>query len=290
MISIIIPTYNSKDYIAAALRSFGAHRQNGCEIVVIDNGSQDGTAERIEQDFPLVKVLRNQKNKGASFARNQGIAHARGEWILFADCDIEFSHDFLQQLSAIIHDLSQDIAAISPQILDASSRKIFSCGLFISRLYRTYDMKKGRTQLTAGEPFSIHGPNSCCAVVRRRILEQIKERNYFDEDFFFLGEDADVALRLKHGGHKCLCIPNLVGFHHGSSSDFSPQRRRYFSFRNRIYMIIKHHSTKDIILFFLRSFIYDIPRSIHFFLTNRYAKDIMNDIRRKWKHEKTHPI
>lgn len=290
MVSLIIPAYNAKPHLERLLLSLPAGSCRPEQIIVIDNGSDDQTAEFMRTHWPKIELIHNEINQGASFARNQGIDRAQGEYILLADCDVEFTDDFFIQLKDLLNRIPEKVAAISPQIIQADSQKIFSCGLFISSLYRTYDLRKNEARLNGTEPFTIHGPNSCCALFRRRSLGHIKKLTYFDNDFFFLVEDADLALRLKEAGLECLCFPQLVCRHHGQSSGFSCQRRRYFSFRNRIYMIIKYRRTKGFLRFFLRSFLYDIPRTVHFFLTNRYAKNLFRDVRQKWKNEKTHHI
>ena len=85
-ISVVLPAYNARDTIVPALRSALAQTAAPYEIVVVDDGSQDGTAELVERELPEVKVLR-QANTGPSAARNTAAAAARGEWLAFLDAD-----------------------------------------------------------------------------------------------------------------------------------------------------------------------------------------------------------
>jgi glycosyltransferase involved in cell wall biosynthesis len=85
-ISVVIPCYNARAYIGATLRSVMAQQLPDLEIIVVDDGSTDGSAEFVARDFPLVRVER-QSNQGVAAARNRGIELARGDWIAFVDAD-----------------------------------------------------------------------------------------------------------------------------------------------------------------------------------------------------------
>lgn len=85
-ISVVIPCYNAASYIGATLRSVFAQQWPGLEVLVVDDGSRDGSAELVEREFPQVRVLR-QPNQGVAVARNTGIRAASGRWIAFVDAD-----------------------------------------------------------------------------------------------------------------------------------------------------------------------------------------------------------
>ncbi len=85
-ISVVIPCYNARRWIGATLRSVFAQELAPFEVLVVDDGSRDGSAELVAQEFPQVRVLR-QANAGVSAARNHGVREARGEWIAFVDAD-----------------------------------------------------------------------------------------------------------------------------------------------------------------------------------------------------------
>lgn len=85
-LSVIIPCYNARPYIAATLRSVLAQEGVALEVVLVDDGSTDGSAEFVQQAFPQVRVLR-QANAGVAAARNRGIAAASHDWLAFVDAD-----------------------------------------------------------------------------------------------------------------------------------------------------------------------------------------------------------
>lgn len=85
-ISVVIPCYNARRWIGATLRSVLAQELPPAEVVVVDDGSRDGSAEQVERDFPQVRVVR-QANAGVAAARNRGVREARGDWVAFIDAD-----------------------------------------------------------------------------------------------------------------------------------------------------------------------------------------------------------
>ncbi len=88
-ISLIIPTFNRKDLLKRAVASVLRDQTVPAEIIIVDDGSTDGTDEIIRQDFPSVKYI-SQPNQGPAAARNRGIEEAQGEWIAFLDSDDEW--------------------------------------------------------------------------------------------------------------------------------------------------------------------------------------------------------
>jgi GT2 family glycosyltransferase len=285
LLSFVIPTFNSLKFIQPCVESILSQQDPGVEICVVDNGSTDSTPEFVAKNYPGISLIRNQENKGASFARNQGIGASSGEFIVFLDADAFLAGDFLKVLRRAAVALDSRYAGLTAKISQMSTGKIFSCGLRITSLYQSYDLKRGETVSAAQVPCEADGFNSCCAILRRSCLEQARGKGvYFDEDFFFLFEDTDLSLRLRKCGYDFLFDPHLVCSHVGGSAPIDPQKRRFYAFRNRLFIIFKNEKRKT--LFFLRSFFYDLPRTLHFCLTNRHASAVWRDISRKFQNEK----
>lgn len=121
-LSIIIPAYNAEAYLQQCLDSILAQERQGCEVIVVDDGSTDGTAALLER-YPDVKTI-HQANRGMSTARNRGLDEARGEYILFVDSD-----DLLTDgaLEALVAELSgEDIIAFNAKKLhDATGEQTY---------------------------------------------------------------------------------------------------------------------------------------------------------------------
>jgi len=204
---------------------------------------------------------------------------------MIADCDIIFTKDFIPYLIDKLKSLSEDIAAVSGKIINGYSQKIFSCGLKVSSLYRAHDLGKNKLPKTFNHSFEIDGPNSCCAVFRRSVLDEISENGYYDQDFFFLFEDVDLALRLKLKHKKSFFCPDLVCFHYPQSSGGTRQYRQYLCFRNRWYIILKHNQGLRLAGFLAKSFFYDLVRTFYFCLTNRYSLKAFKEIYARYQKE-----
>lgn len=85
--SVVIPTYNRLRYVQRAIKSVLEQTMQPEEIIVIDDGSTDNTANELKKYFPSIKLYSNQKNYGVSHARNRGAEHASGNWLAFLDSD-----------------------------------------------------------------------------------------------------------------------------------------------------------------------------------------------------------
>ncbi len=88
-VSIVIPTWNRKNDLGKCLTSINKLNYPSIEVIVVDNGSSDGTREMLQNEYPDIKVISNENNLGAPYARNQGILVSSGDYIWFLDNDTE---------------------------------------------------------------------------------------------------------------------------------------------------------------------------------------------------------
>ena len=210
-ISVIIPTYNRKKYIKRAIDSVIHQSYKPFEIIVIDDGSTDGTYELIKQSYSSSQIsLKKQKNNGVSSARNKGIKLANGDWIAFLDSDDEWFKNKLEL-----------------QVREIKKSKTFICHtneIWIRNGIRVNQMKKH--QKYGGAIFKKCldmcriSPSS--VMIHRRIFDEI---GLFDEDLIIC-EDYDLWLRIsskypvlyldsmlikKFGGHEDQLSKNING-------------------------------------------------------------------------------
>jgi GT2 family glycosyltransferase len=118
-------------------------------------------------------------------------------------------------------------------------------------------------------PLRVFGACSAAALYRRKMLEHLKEETgYFDERFFFLVEDVDLAWRAKKQGWKTLFQPELVCYHYGNSSNHEKNIRQQLSFRNRFYTIKKNEGMCKYVCKIIPLLCYDFPRVVYLLFTN----------------------
>ncbi len=271
MLSIIILTCNSIKFIKPCLDSILSQDYKDSELIIVDNGSKDGTVDFIRQNYPGVRLIENRENLGAAKARNQGIEVSRGEWVLTLDCDVILERGFLGRIMDFVREPKNSIGIFQPKILNMDKKTIYSCGIYISWLKKFYDIGKGRVD--NGE-FNvsryIFGACSAAALYRRDMLEEVKEETgYFDERFFFLAEDVDLALRAQKKNWKAAYYPEAVCYHLGNSSLLDKPARQFLCWRNRKFLLEKCRLDKfKLGIIYL---LYDLPRLVFLLLTNTYV-------------------
>jgi len=272
MLSITILTLNSKEFIKPCLDSIFKQEYQDFEVLIVDNGSEDGTPDYIKGHYSQVTLIENKENLGACRARNQAIEASRGEWVLTLDCDVILEERFLSQVIEAINSSSPQIGMLQSKILGSDKKTIYSAGIYLTRLRRFYDIGKGKKDSKEfNESKYIFGASSACAFYNRTMLEEIKEdTGYFDERFFFLVEDVDLAWRAQRRGWKGIFLPEVVCYHSGNSSNTSKKVRQYLCFRNRYLMIKKNTTLIGKIGLFVLSSWYESFRFLYLLFTNSY--------------------
>lgn len=277
-ISIVIITFNSLEFINSCLASIFKQDCQDIEIIVVDNDSRDGTADFVRSNYPRVTLIENKRNLGPARARNQGIEIASGDWAITLDCDIVLEKNFFAEITGAIKISAPEVGMIQPKILNSDKKTIFSCGIYLSWLKRFYDIGKGKLdQGQFNKPAYIFGNCSATAVYRRETLEDIREETgYFDERFFFLAEDVDLAWRAQRKCWKALYYPGAISYHKGNSSSFNKLQRQFLCWRNRKLLLKKNKL--NVFTLALIALIYDLPRLFSLFLFNPY---VYNEIKNK---------
>ena len=185
------------------------------ETIVVDNGSSDGSADMAEREFGA-RVIRNRENRGFCAANNQGIAAARGEFVALLNNDAEAEPDWLAALQRACASRPEIGMAASkvlvwedPARIDKAGHLMFPDGQNRGRGSGALD----RGQFDREE--EVLWPDGCAAMYRKPMLDEI---GGFDEDFFAYGDDAELGLRARIAGWRCLYAPRAVVRHHRGST------------------------------------------------------------------------
>jgi GT2 family glycosyltransferase len=244
------------------------------EVVVVDNGSTDGSDELVKSKYKKAKIIKNRKNLGAAFARNQAITSSQGKWVVTLDSDIVLGDNFFTAFRRLQAAGDAKAGMVIPNILNGDGSKIYSQGAYLSFLKRIYDYGRGKpVNFSKGKPARVIGPCSAAAFYRRKMLEEIKGKTgYFDRRFFFLIEDVDLAWRAKRAGWKSLFCRRSFCFHRGNSCRAGKKVRQYLSYRNRKIMIKKNERGLKIFKFNPLSWLYESVRFIYLYIYNPYLR------------------
>jgi len=237
LISVVVVNWNRKELLRACLRSLTCQRGVTFEIIVVDNGSTDGSAEMAASEFGCA-VIRNTANRGFCAANNQGIRVARGELIALLNNDAEVEPGWLAALAEACQRSPRIGMAASkvlvwedPRIIDKAGHLIFPDGQNRGRGSGTPD--KGQYD----QEEEVLWPDGCAALYRKAMLDEI---GGFDEDFFAYGDDAELGLRARIAGWRCLYTPKAVVRHHRSTTLGKDSLRRLELIeRNRLLLAIK---------------------------------------------------
>ena len=278
-VSVVIVTWNHRDDLPKCLEALFAQTYSFIDVTIVDNASQDGSAEWVKEFAPHTNLIPLESNQGFSRAFNLGARAADGEFILSLNPDVCARPDFIANMMAAVQK-DPRIGTVAPKLLRADDIKFLdSTGLFINRQRRPYD--RGQMQLDLGQydkNTEIFGACGAAALYRRCMLEDLAvNEEYFDEDFFAYYEDADLAWRAKLRGWRCVYSAQAVGEHVRGWGDTLRKRPTYkgngprLALRNHMLMITKNESASS----FLRDapliFLTGIPRLFYMVIFRRDA-------------------
>jgi GT2 family glycosyltransferase len=214
-VSVVIPNWNGRHWLAGCLNSVAAQTLTAHEVIVVDNGSTDGSVQELSVSHPEVRVVALAHNTGFAFAANRGVEAARGELIALLNTDIVLEGDWLARMIAAIGH-TPGVASVAGKMLSLSEpERIYDAGDVLRRDGACE--QRGRFMLDDGRfdaPGEVFGACAGAALYRRQALLSV---GGFDERFFAYLEDVDLALRLRLAGWSCRYEP-AVAYHAGEGS------------------------------------------------------------------------
>jgi GT2 family glycosyltransferase len=204
--SVIIVTYNHCKYIGNCLNS--VLKNNPLEVIMVDNGSTDGTIELIEKEFPNVKLIKSGKNLGYGGGNNLGVKYAKGEYIVILNPDTKVDENGLKELLKPFE--RYDNIITTPKVLLYDGKKINTAGLIchFTGLSFVRGLYKDKNELNKEE--FIGGIAGECFAVKKE--DYLKIRG-FDENLFAYNEDGELSWRALSTGYKILYVPTSIVYH-----------------------------------------------------------------------------
>jgi GT2 family glycosyltransferase len=240
-ISVVILNWNGREMVKNCLDSVRAQEYEDKEVIVVDNGSHDGSVELIRNEYRDVILLEQGTNLGFGGGNNVGIARATGSYIAILNNDAEMERTCLTEMKRAM-DKSPEYGACASKIylkhednlLDAAGIVVYPDGLSIGR----GRLEKGTLFDTEEDVFF---PSGCCCLLKKEMLEDIKVRGeYYDEAFFAYGDDTDLGWRARLRGWRCIYAPRAKAYHlhSASSGNYSPFKA-FLVERNRLWLAVK---------------------------------------------------
>jgi GT2 family glycosyltransferase len=239
-LSVVIVNWNGRDYLKECLNSLRRQTWKEFEIILLDNGSTDGSVEYVEENFPgWVRILANERNEGFSGGNNRGIRAASGKYIVLLNNDAQADPRWLEELVKVAGENPRAGMLACKIYLQGGSKIIDNVGHLI---YRD-GLNRGRGRLEADlgqyeKMEEVFFPSGCAALYRREMLDEV---GLFDEDFFAYGDDTDLGIKGRLAGWKCLYVPKAVVHHrYSQSSGAYSALKAFYVERNRLWIAVKY--------------------------------------------------
>jgi N-acetylglucosaminyl-diphospho-decaprenol L-rhamnosyltransferase len=235
-IDVVIPVFNRYDLTTRCLTLLREqtlpHR-----IIVVDDGSTDGTPTRLRTDWPQATVIESGGNSGFSKACNRGAHEGNGEILVLLNNDVDCPPNFLEQLTLPMD--NPKVGSVAGLMLQPGSELIDSIGLAADITLAGFPRHRGELLANARSLApALAGPSGTAAAYRRTAWEEV---GGLDETIFSYMEDFDLALRLRIAGWRAVAAPEAIGVHLGSATyGYRSARQRRHSGFARGYLLRRY--------------------------------------------------
>ncbi len=254
-ISFVIVNWNTRKLLLDCLASIPeAVAGFSHEIIVVDNGSADGSPEAVRKQFPEVRLIENTDNKGFARANNQALVIARGRYLLLLNSDTVLRPDTISGLVAFL-DAEPSAAMAGPRMVGGDGTVQNSYDNFPSLatellnkslLRKLFPKKYSGKAATAGDPFEVDSLIGACIVVRATALQEV---GMFDEDYFFFLEETDWCLRMRKAGWKVFHVPRVDIVHLQGQSKRQRPASAWIEYYRSLYLFFKKNRSAASYLF-----------------------------------------
>jgi GT2 family glycosyltransferase len=253
-VTVVIVSYNGGERTLGVLRALGTQVTPLAAVLVVDNGSTDGSQERIRSEFPGVSLLQMSENRGLPAARNAGLRRATTDLVLLLDHDVYVDPDCIARMLDLYRERRP--AVICPRVRLHPERSVIQTDGAEAHFIGTMTLRRaGWDDASLPDvPESVPACIGACMLVQRRL---VLEAGGFDELFFFYFEDHEFCLRLRSLGHEILCEPRAVVYHERGAGTPGlafrgrgayPARRLYLTVRHRLLTILIHYSSRTLLV------------------------------------------
>lgn len=246
--SVVILNYNGLRHLRTCINSVLNQTYRNFEVIVVDNCSDDGSAEFLAKNFPEINVIMNKSNLGFAKGNNIGATAAKGDYIAFLNNDTEAYPNWLEELVKSITK-NESIMACSSKMLMFNKRNVInSAGGGLNLLMYGWDIglyeeDEGQYDSERYIPFACAG----AMIIRKEVLNRL---GLFDEKYFIYGEDVDLGVRLNLAGYKVLYVPTAIVYHkYGATVGPGSLKKRYLGERNTMRTLLKNLESKNVLRF-----------------------------------------
>jgi GT2 family glycosyltransferase len=240
IVSVVVVNWNGADHLDECLESLRRQTiRDAMQVVIVDNGSTDGSFDILRRFEGLIRLIRNETNVGFAVATNQGITASNTAYVALLNNDTVAEPDWLERLVEAM-ETAPDIGSCAckilsyydREVLDNTGHVVFADGLTRGR---------GRLERDLGQYDAVEEvfcASGCAVLLRRKMLDDV---GLMDEAFFAYCEDADLGFRARLRDWHCVYVPKAVIYHKFSASteSYSPFKAFHVE-RNRMWLAVKN--------------------------------------------------
>jgi GT2 family glycosyltransferase len=247
--SIVVVSYNSREHLGRCLDSLWATLCYGCEVILVDNASTDGSADYVAEQFPWVHLVRLPRNEGFAEANNRGVALARRQHIVALNPDTEVTDGWLPALLAPFANEDRSVAPVGMTtariLVMQEPGRVNTCGntMHITGITSCRGLGKRSDDASLAAACEVSAVSGACFAMSRQLWIEL---GGLDRDFFMYVEDADLSLRTRLAGYRCVYTPSAVVYHNYNAKFAA--RKFYYLERNRGMMLLKCLSARTLVL------------------------------------------
>ena len=255
-LSILIVSWNCWPDVERLLGSLEELTFRDFEVVLVDNGSVDGTPQRVEQAFSGVRVEQNPTNLGLPAAVNRGLRLVRGEFVMLLDADTQLAADSVEHLVRFMTE-RPDVSLCAGRIytpqgkIEESARSFpsWTAGLFgrqsrLTRLFPNNPFARRylrRENLASEQPFQVEQVSAACMFMRRELIEQVGP---WDEGFRCYWVDTDWCKQVARAGKTVYCVPAArITHYENNKAGRKKSPWRIWQFHMGAYRVYRKHDT-----------------------------------------------
>ncbi|HET9570716.1 MAG TPA: glycosyltransferase family 2 protein [Bacteroidales bacterium] len=276
-VSVVILNWNGKSLMQEYLPNVVKHTlgPEGVELVVADNGSQDGSLEFLAEVYPSIRRIELGHNHGFAEGYNMALAQVDAEYVVLLNSDVEVTANWLPVLIDYM-DQNPEVAACQPKIRSLREPEYFehagAAGGYMDFL--GYPFCRGRLLSVVekdfgqyDQPADIFWATGACLCIR---TEDYRSAGGLDARFFAHMEEIDLCWRLRSRGKRIVCLPACTVFHLGGAtlSKENPHKT-FLNFRNNLLMLYKNTSERRFCTVFIFRLMLDYLSGLVFLLTGK---------------------
>jgi len=257
LVSVIVVNWNGKEYLGPCLSSLLAQTYRYYEIILVDNGSTDGSIAYVQRHFPEVRIIANASNIGFAAANNIAIRTTSGEYVATLNNDAVAHPCWLEELVASAK-ADEDVGMIASKILFHHRKDMIdSAGITVDKAGMAWNLQHGeRDDGQTEDQLEVFGACAAAALYRRAMLDEV---GLFDEDFFAYHEDVDLAWRARLLRWRCLYNPRAIVYHiHSATGTEGSPFKNYLLGRNKVWTVAKNYPIPELFFYLPIIISYDL--------------------------------